>query len=54
MCPISDLLLGHTKWFFRKKCFSSYYLRHVWHMTQLKHGNFIIKPFPINYYCCMG
>ena len=37
--PRSDSFLGHTKKSFRKKCPSSCYLRRVWHMARLKHGN---------------
>ena len=37
--PRSDSFLGHTKKSFRKKCPSGCYLRRVWHMARLKHGN---------------
>ena len=36
--PRSDLLLGHIKKSFHKKCSSSCYSQCVWHMRQLKHG----------------
>ena len=35
----SNSFLGHTKKSFRKKCSWSCYLRRLWYMTRLKHGN---------------
>ena len=37
--PRSDSFLGHTKYYFCKKCFSSCYSWRVWHMARLMYGN---------------